>query len=106
MYGGAGLSRTRVALLAHHLDDKPLRPLAIPLAVEDPLPGTQVQPPLGDGDDHLMPDGEAPQVGGPVVLARPVVAVVVAPGRMAVPRRDVARAPVPEVRPEPASAGV
>src|SRR5690606_24690092 len=37
-------------LLPHDLDDDPLGALAVPLAVEHPLPGAKVQAAIGDRD--------------------------------------------------------
>src|SRR6188508_3861390 len=60
-------------LLPHGLDDDPLCALAIPLTVEHSLPRAEVEPPLGYRDNHLVPNGERPQVRGGVVLASTAV---------------------------------
>lgn len=41
-------------LLPHHFDDQPLAPLSVELAVEDCLPGPQVEKPFRYWDDHLV----------------------------------------------------
>jgi hypothetical protein len=63
-------------LLPHHLNDEPLRPLAVKLAVEDRLPRAEVEFAVGDRHDHLVMDEQVLQVSVAVVLAAPVVAVV------------------------------
>ena len=63
-------------LLPKHLDDHPLRPPAVELAVEDLLPGAQVEPAVGHGHDHLVVDEQVLQVRVAVVLAAAVMAVV------------------------------
>src|SRR3989441_8327426 len=60
---------------AHHLDDHALLALAVPFAVEHPLPGAAVERAAGNGDDHLVPDRQAAQMGRGIVLPRLVVAV-------------------------------
>src|SRR4051812_45973463 len=72
--------------LAHGLEQNSFGTLAIPLAVEDALPGAEVEAAGGDGDDDLVADREGAEVGGGVVLARAGVVPVVAraPGRDAV----------------------
>src|SRR5215213_6693195 len=64
------------ALLAKHLDDHSLRPAAVELAVEDLLPGPEVEAALRDRDDHLMVHEQVLQVRVAVVLAAAVMAVV------------------------------
>src|SRR5260370_12925989 len=61
-------ARERAPLLAEHLDDHPFPALSIPLAVEHALPGPEIELPAGDGHDHLVPDCEAAQVRGGIVL--------------------------------------
>ena len=60
----------RVArLLAQDLDHEPLRAAAVELAVEDRLPGAEVEPAGGHRDDHLVVDEQVLEVGVAVVLA-------------------------------------
>ena len=66
----------RSRLLAQHLDHEPLRPAAVELGVEDLLPRAEVEPTLGDRDDHLVVDEQVLEVGVPVVLAAGVMTVV------------------------------
>ena len=56
-------------------------PAAVELAVEDLLPGPEVEPPVGDRDDHLVVDEQILEVGVAVVLAAAVVAVVAGVGQ-------------------------
>ena len=63
------------------LDDHPLRPAAVELAVEDLLPRAQVEPALGHRHDHLVVDEQVLEVGVAVVLAAAVVAVVAGIGQ-------------------------
>ena len=59
--------------------------------------GPRSSSPGGDRDDHLVADGERPQMRGRVVLARSAV-VAVAVG---IPRRDRLLEPIENVLPEP-----
>src|SRR5436305_10793945 len=43
-------------LLTHHLDHEPLRPAAVELAVEHLLPRAEIEPSIGDRNDHLVVD--------------------------------------------------
>ena len=53
-FGAAGPELTRAnPLLPDDLDQHPLRPVAVELAVEDLLPRPEVELPLRDRDDHL-----------------------------------------------------
>src|SRR5690606_39888470 len=61
------------SLLPHHLDDDPLGAPAVPFAVEDPLPRAKVEAAVSYRNDHFVADRKAAEVGGAVVLARPVV---------------------------------
>src|ERR671936_132235 len=69
-------TKKRGTLLAQHLDHQPLRAAAVELAVEDLLPGPEVEAAVGDGQDHLVVDEEVLQVRVAIVLAAGVVAVV------------------------------
>src|SRR5438270_875479 len=62
-------------LLADDLDQDPLGTSAVELAVEDLLPGAEVQLSLGDRDDDLSPHDLPLEVGVGVVLAASVVVV-------------------------------
>ena len=63
-----------------HLDDEPLRPPAVELAVEDGLPRAEVEPPFGDRQHDLVVDEQVLEVRVAVVLAAAVVAVVAGVG--------------------------
>src|SRR5918992_3748824 len=65
-----------VALFAQDLDDQPLVPPPVELAIEDRLPGTEIEPPARYGQDDLMVDEQVLEVRVAVVLAPAVVAVV------------------------------
>ena len=71
--GGADAERRS---LPKHLDDHPLGPPAVELAVEDLLPGAEVEPAVGHRHDHLVVHEQVLQMGVAVVLAAAVVAVV------------------------------
>ena len=62
-------------LLPDDLDQHPLPPPAVKLTVEDLLPGTEVQAPVGHRDDDLAAHDLPLQVRVGVILARPVVLV-------------------------------
>src|SRR5262245_56439415 len=64
--------RSRVSL-AEDLDQDSLRPAAVELAVEDLLPGAEVELAVGDGDDDLAAHDLPLHVGVGVVLAGAVV---------------------------------
>src|SRR5256885_4135971 len=57
-------------LLADDLDHQPLRASPVELCVEDGLPGTEVQPTVRHGKDHLVVHQQVLQMGVAVVLAR------------------------------------
>src|SRR6185369_3629534 len=82
--------------VAHRLEDHTLRPAAVPFAVENALPGPEIELARGDGDDDLVTDGERPQMCGGVVLSR---AAVVAVG-IGIPWGDTLLEPVEDVGPE------
>ena len=63
-------------LLPNDLDQHPLAPAAVELAVEDLLPRAEVELALGDGHDDLAAHDLPLQVGVGVVLAGAVVVVV------------------------------
>src|SRR5262245_61151062 len=66
----------RNALLAHHLHDDALSPLAIELGVEHLLPRTEIEATVGDRQHHLMTHDCAFQMCVRVVFASLVVPVV------------------------------
>ena len=66
-----------------------LRPPAVELAVEDLLPGPEVEPALGHRDDHLVVDEQVLEVRVAVVLAAAVVAIVARVGQQLA--RDLVR---------------
>jgi hypothetical protein len=77
-------------LLAHDFDNDAFFAAAVELGVIDFLPGAEVEAAGGDGDDDLMVDEEALQVGVAVGFAGAVVSVVLAEGgKMFQPLVDV-----------------
>ena len=81
---------------AHGLDHYALWSLAIPLAVEDALPGAEVEFSRGNGDDHFVADREGAEVGrGVVFTGSGVVAIAVG-----VPGGDLVFEPVEDVLPQ------
>src|SRR5262245_12379812 len=72
--------RTPGFLFPDDLDQHPLGAAAVELAVEDLLPGAEVEPAAGDGDDDLAAHHLALVVGVGVVLAGAVVAVALRAG--------------------------
>ena len=70
-----GSDNRRTSGLAQHLDDDALPTLAVPLPVEHPLPGPEVQPSGRDRHDHLVAHRQAPQVSRGVVLTGLVVPI-------------------------------
>ena len=68
------------AATPRYLDQHPLGSLAVELAVEDLLPGAEVELALGDRDDDLAAHDLALQVGVGVVLAGAVVRVALGRG--------------------------
>src|SRR5690348_3528912 len=85
-----------MTLEAQRLEDHALGALAVPFAVEDALPGAEIEAAGGDGDDHLVTDGERAQVRGGVVLAGAAVVTV----RVGRPGRDALLEPLLDVLPE------
>src|SRR5262249_50784961 len=69
------LAKSETSGLSQDLDNHALPPLAVPFAIEPPLPRTEVKPAVGDRHDNLMAYRQAAQVGGRVVLPRVVVPV-------------------------------
>src|SRR5512132_2334753 len=86
----------REVSLSQCLQNDALGSLAIPFAVEDALPGTEIEPARGDGDDDLVADGQRPEMGGGVVFARSGIV----PIPVGFPWRDVVLEPVENVLPE------
>src|SRR5437773_6455228 len=83
-------------LFAHRFQDDAFRPAAVPFAVEDSLPGTEIEPAGGHGNNHLVAHGQRSQVGSGVVFAGSgVVAIPVG-----VPWSDVFLQPIENVLPE------
>src|SRR6266545_3961308 len=78
----ATTARSVSDLLPQDLDDHPLLALPVPFPVEHPLPGAEIELPLGDGHDHLVPHRQTPEMCRGVVFARFVVLVTLGiPGR-------------------------
>src|SRR5215212_3710537 len=69
---------------AHGLENHPLRPLAIPFALEDPLPGPKIESTGGHGNDHFVSDRERSQMRRGIVLTGSAVV----PIAIWLPRRD------------------
>ena len=63
-------------LLSDNLDQHAFTAIAVELAVEDLLPGTEVQPALGNSDDDLPAHDGALEMGIGVVFTGTVVLVV------------------------------
>src|SRR5262245_57608847 len=72
---GTGRAVDAAASLPDDLDEHPLGAVAVELAVEDLLPGAEVELPPGDRHDDLPAHDLALEVGVGVVLAGAVVAV-------------------------------
>ena len=70
-----GRLAAHLASLPDHLDQHPLRPSAVELAVEDLLPGAEVELAVGDRHDDLAAHDLPLHVGVGVVLAGAVVVV-------------------------------
>jgi len=68
--------RLQTVTLADELDQHPLSPTPVELAVEDLLPGAEVELAARDRHHHLPSHHLALQVRVPVVLPRPVVEVL------------------------------
>ena len=79
--GPGGRADAALRTLPQHLDDHPLRPAAVELAVEHLLPRAEVEAAVGDRHDHLVVDEQVLQAGVAVVLAAAVVAVVARVGQ-------------------------
>ncbi len=67
---------SRQALFSQNLDHHALAALAVEFGVVDLLPGTEVEPALGDRHQHLVPHQKVFQVGIAVGFAGLVVAIV------------------------------
>ena len=80
--------------LPHRLDHHPLSSLAVEFGIVDLLPGAEVQPAFGDGDDDLVMHEQAFQVGVAVDLAGAVMVIIRSLGRQLLqPFLDVADQP-------------
>src|ERR671911_2044932 len=64
------------SLIPDHLDHQALGAASVKLAVEDRLPWTQVQPPVGDRQHNLLVRQQVLQVRVAVVLSPSVMTVV------------------------------
>ena len=62
-------------LFSYDFHHDPLRPLAVELAVEDLLPGTEVELTLGNGDDYFPSHDRALKVGVAVIFTGQVMLV-------------------------------
>src|SRR5690606_6051685 len=79
--GGSGSPANLRALLAHDLHDDAFPPAPVELGVVDLLPRTEVHAAVGDGDDHLVVDEQALEMGVAVVFAGAMVPVIRTEGR-------------------------
>src|SRR5436305_6543179 len=68
-------SPTIASLLPNHLHHHPLRPSPVELAVEDLLPGAEVELAGGDGDDNFAAHDLPLEMGVGVVFPGAVVAI-------------------------------
>ena len=64
------------ALLSHCLDHDAFGALAVPLAVENPLPRPEVELPFRHWNDHFVPDRQRSEMCGSVILASAAVVPV------------------------------
>ena len=56
-FDGMPANRTTTNLLAHRLNNHPFGPLPIPFAIEDPLPGPEVEGPIRHRHNDLVTHG-------------------------------------------------
>src|SRR5690349_10524059 len=81
---------------AHRFQDHSLWTLAVPFAVEDPLPWSEVEATLRDGDDHFVAYRQGAEMRGRVVLA----GAAIVPVAVGLPGSDVSLEPIEDVLPE------
>ena len=67
-------------LFSHHFNNHSFVALAVELGVEDLLPGTEVEPPIGHRDDDFVVDDQGLEVSVSVVFASLVMLVVLPEG--------------------------
>src|SRR5215211_4023350 len=82
--------------VTHRLEDHALGSLAIPFAVEDALPGTQIESSRGHRDDDLVAQREGSQMSRGVVLS----GARVVPIGIRLPRRDPRLEPLEDIGPQ------
>src|SRR4029077_19033905 len=82
--------------ISHRFENDPLGTLSVPFAVEDPLPGAQVELSGRDRHDDLVTDRDQPKMRGGVILARTAVVAV----SLGSPRRDGLLEPIEDVLPQ------
>src|ERR687895_206660 len=82
--------------LSHCLDDDALGPPTVPFSIKNALPGTEVEPAIGDRNDHLVADRQRPEMRSGIVFPSAAVMAI----SVGIPRRDVALQPVENVLPE------
>ena len=87
--------RPRALLHPQHLDDHPLPALPIELGIENPLPGSQVQLPVGHRQRCLVMQQQRLQMRVSIVLARLVMTVIG-------PRRRQLLQPLADILDQPA----
>src|SRR5205823_8134336 len=80
----------------HGLEDDALGSLSIPFAIENALPGTEVEAPFGDGHDDFMAYCQRAQMCGGVVFA----GAGVMPISLRIPWRDRVLEPLQNVLPK------
>src|SRR5947207_15765457 len=73
--------RRCIGSFANHLDDHPLRPLAIEFSIEDALPSPQIKLAGDDRQNHLMVHQDGFEVRIAVILAGLVMPVILEKGR-------------------------
>src|SRR6476660_7483119 len=80
---------------SHGLEYHSFGALAVPFAIENPLPGSQIEPALGDRNDYFVTNGERTKVRRGVVLTGSAVMPIV----VRIPGRDVFE-PLQDVLPQ------
>src|SRR5438045_3640196 len=88
--------RIDVRSVSHRFQDHALRSLPIPFAIENPLPGTEIEAAVGHRNDDLVANGDRSQMGRRVILTRSAVVTVLA----GVPRRHRLLEPIEDILPQ------
>src|SRR5690348_16234705 len=82
--------------VSHRFEDHALRSLPIPLAVENPLPGTEIESAGSYRHDNFVPNRDRSQMGRGIVFASPAVVTVL----VGVPRSDRLLEPIEDILPQ------